>query len=174
MEQLRLPLPGPVGPASGGMRHQRSPEGGSGLCAAGLVAQVGAPRLPSIGDGGAPIRDSGSLRRSVAGRHRLFSSRGRSGGRWRRRRRGAPRRSLGLLCCCRSRTSRNRSGADDPAWESMERCLSIRSTPCWIRTLAMLLTVRDSSSARAESRWQRFSGSTTWIRGDLGRPLEEV
>jgi hypothetical protein len=40
--------------------------------------------------------------------------------------------------------------------------------------LAMLLTVRDSSSASTASRWQSSSGSTTWMRGDLGRPLEEV
>jgi len=54
------------------------------------------------------------------------------------------------------------------------RSRSNRSTPCWISTLAMLLRVRDSSSASRESLWQRSSGSTTWIRGDLGRPLEEV
>jgi len=54
------------------------------------------------------------------------------------------------------------------------RSRSNRSTPCWISTLAMLLRVRDSSSASRERRWQRSSGSTTWIRGDLGRPLEEV
>jgi hypothetical protein len=38
----------------------------------------------------------------------------------------------------------------------------------------MLLTVRDSLSARAASRAQSSSGRTTWIRGDLGLPLEEV
>ena len=54
------------------------------------------------------------------------------------------------------------------------RSCSNRSTPCWMSTLAMLLRVRDSSSASRERRWQRSSGSTTWIRGDLGRPLEEV
>ena len=38
----------------------------------------------------------------------------------------------------------------------------------------MLLTVRDSSSARADSRAQRSSGSTTWILGDLDLPLDDV
>ena len=38
----------------------------------------------------------------------------------------------------------------------------------------MLLTVRDSASAKAERRSQSASGRTTWILGDLGRPLEEV
>jgi len=41
-------------------------------------------------------------------------------------------------------------------------------------TRAMLLTVRDSSSAMAVKRAQRSSGRTTWIRGDLGFPLEDV
>jgi hypothetical protein len=61
-----------------------------------------------------------------------------------------------------------------PVEASFKRSPSNRSTPCWISTLAMVLTVRDSSSANRERRWQRSSGSTTWIRGDLGRPLEEV
>jgi hypothetical protein len=38
----------------------------------------------------------------------------------------------------------------------------------------MLLTVRDSASAQLANRSQTSSGSTTWIRGDLDRPLEEV
>ena len=38
----------------------------------------------------------------------------------------------------------------------------------------MLLTVRDSDSARAVKRAHKSSGRTTWIRGDLGFPLAEV
>ena len=38
----------------------------------------------------------------------------------------------------------------------------------------MLLTVRDSSSAIAVRRAHNSSGRTTWIRGDLGFPLDEV
>ena len=38
----------------------------------------------------------------------------------------------------------------------------------------MLLTVRDSDSARAVRRAHRSSGRTTWIRGDLGFPLADV
>jgi hypothetical protein len=37
-----------------------------------------------------------------------------------------------------------------------------------------LLTVRDSDSAKLDNLSQTSSGSTTWIRGDLDRPLEEV
>ena len=38
----------------------------------------------------------------------------------------------------------------------------------------MLLTVRDSDSARAVKRAHKSSGRTTWIRGDLGFPLADV
>ena len=38
----------------------------------------------------------------------------------------------------------------------------------------MLLTVRDSDSARAVSRAHKSSGRTTWILGDLGFPLADV
>ena len=38
----------------------------------------------------------------------------------------------------------------------------------------MLLTVRDSDSARALKRAHKSSGRTTWIRGDLGFPLADV
>ena len=38
----------------------------------------------------------------------------------------------------------------------------------------MLLTVRDSDSARAVKRAHKSSGRTTWMRGDLGFPLAEV
>ena len=38
---------------------------------------------------------------------------------------------------------------------------SWRCTPCWISTRAMLLTVRDSSSAMAVKRAPRSSGRTT-------------
>ena len=38
----------------------------------------------------------------------------------------------------------------------------------------MLLTVRDSDSARAVKRAHKSSGRTTWIRGDLGFPLSYV
>ncbi len=38
----------------------------------------------------------------------------------------------------------------------------------------MLLTVRDSASARLDNRAQSSSGRTTWMRGDFGRPLEDV
>jgi hypothetical protein len=41
------------------------------------------------------------------------------------------------------------------------RSNSNRSTPCWMSTLAMLLTVRDSSSASRARRWHRSSGITT-------------
>jgi hypothetical protein len=44
---------------------------------------------------------------------------------------------------------------------SWGRSRSNRSTPCWMSTLAMLLTVRDSSSASRARRWHRSSGSTT-------------
>jgi hypothetical protein len=40
--------------------------------------------------------------------------------------------------------------------------------------LAMLLTVRDSSSAKSAKRLHNSSGKTTCTLGDLGRPLEEV
>ena len=38
----------------------------------------------------------------------------------------------------------------------------------------MLLTVRDSDSARAVKRAHKSSGRTTWIRGDLGFPLADA
>ena len=38
----------------------------------------------------------------------------------------------------------------------------------------MLLTVRDSDSARAVRRAHKSSGRTTWILGDLGFPLADV
>ena len=38
----------------------------------------------------------------------------------------------------------------------------------------MLLTVRDSDSAREVKRAHKSSGRTTWIRGDLGFPLADV
>jgi hypothetical protein len=44
---------------------------------------------------------------------------------------------------------------------SCRRSCSNRSTPCWISTLAMLLTVRDSSSASRARRWHSSSGITT-------------
>jgi len=44
---------------------------------------------------------------------------------------------------------------------SCRRSCSNRSTPCWMSTLAMLLTVRDSSSASRARRWHSSSGITT-------------
>lgn len=83
---------------------------------------------------------------------------------------GLPR-SLGLGVCCWRSNWRRRvlllgAAAALGLWS--------RSKPCWINTLAMLLTVRLSPSAAAAKRSRSSSGNTTWMRGDFGLPLLEV
>ncbi len=83
---------------------------------------------------------------------------------------GLPR-SLGLGVCCWRSNWRRRvlllgAAAAPGLWS--------RSKPCWINTLAMLLTVRLSPSAAAAKRSSSSSGNTTWMRGDFGLPLLEV
>ena len=46
-------------------------------------------------------------------------------------------------------------------------------TPSLISTFAILLTVLDSLSAKAESRSHKSSGKTTCTLGDFGFPLDE-